>query len=403
MGKQFAVAVPPQKWIKKGERVLMPNYARFPLVFTEGSGSILLSADNTPYLDFVSGIAVNSLGHCNKTLVNAICKQANTLLHISNLYYNIPQIELAEWLTEHSFADQAFFCNSGAEANEAAIKLARLFAKTINPQRFEIISAENSFHGRTLATLAATGQKKHQKGFEPLPKGFKHVPFDDAQAIEKAITPKTAAIFLEPIQGEGGVKIPKSNYLAEVRKLCDKNNLLLIFDEVQTGMGRTGTLFAYEQSGITPDIMTLAKGLGGGFPIGAMLATKKISTVFTPGKHASTFGGNPLACSAANAVTQQMTPVFLKRTQGAGQYLLKKLVLMQSQTGLIKEVRGAGLLVGIDLLVPALEVMKKAHNKGLLLSRTSENTLRMTPPLTVSRKEIDQAVSILKEVLGVKA
>jgi len=377
----------------------MPNYARFPLVFTKGSGTNLVDADNGSYLDFVSGIAVNSFGHCNKAIVKTICKQAESLLHISNLYYNIPQIELAEWLTAHSFADQVFFCNSGAEANEAAIKLARLF----DPNRFEIIAAENSFHGRTLATLAATGQKKYQKGFEPLPKGFKHVPFDDVQAIEKAITPKTAAVFLEPIQGEGGVKIPKSNYLAEVRKLCDKNNLLLILDEVQTGMGRTGTLFAYEQSGIMPDIMTLAKGLGGGFPIGAMLAKKEIAAVFTPGKHASTFGGNPLACSAANAVAKQMTPVFLKRVQGVGSYLFKKLVLLQSQTTIIKEVRGAGLLIGIDISLPALEVMKNAHDKGLLLSRTSDNTVRMTPPLTVSRKEADLAVSIFKEVVGVKA
>ncbi|MBI3358960.1 MAG: aspartate aminotransferase family protein [Nitrospirae bacterium] len=392
-----------QKWIKRGGRVLMPNYARFPLVFTKGRGAILVSADNSAYLDFVSGIAVNSLGHCNKGMARAIQKQAASLLHISNLYYNIPQIELAEWLTDHSFANQVFFCNSGAEANEAAIKLARLFAKTINPNRFEIISAENSFHGRTLATLTATGQKKYQEGFEPLPKGFLHVPFDDVGALEKAITPNTAAVLLEPIQGEGGVRVPKSNYLTEVRKLCDKNNLLLVLDEVQTGMGRTGTLFAYEQAGITPDILTLAKGLGGGFPIGAMLARQKIAAVFTPGKHAATFGGNPLACSVALTVSKQMTPSFLKRVQDMGNHLFKNLVLLQSKTGLIKEVRGAGLLVGIDLSLPALEIIKKAHDKGLLLSRTSGHTVRMTPPLTVSCKEIDQAVSIFEEVLGVKA
>ncbi len=381
----------------------MPNYARFPLVFTQGKGSALFSADNKSYLDFVSGIAVNSLGHCNDGMVKAICKQAASLAHISNLYYNIPQIELAEWLTNHSFADQVFFCNSGAEANEAAIKLARLFAKKIDPNRFEIIAAENSFHGRTLAMIAATGQKKYQEGFEPLPTGFVHVPFDDVAAIEKAITPNTAAVFLEPIQGEGGVRLPKSNYLTAVRKRCDEKNLLLILDEVQTGMGRTGTLFAYEQSGITPDIMTLAKGLGGGFPIGAMLAKQHIAAVFAPGKHASTFGGNPLACSAALSVVSQMTPPFLKRVQEMGHTLFKKLALLQSKTRLIKEVRGAGLLIGIDIVPPALEVMQKAHNKGLLLSRTSEHTLRMTPPLTVTRKEIDQSVAIMKEVLGVKA
>jgi len=389
--------------------VLMPNYARFPLVFKKGRGARLVSADNKAYLDFVSGIAVNSLGHCDKSLVAAICKQAKSLLHVSNLYYNIPQIELADWLTDHSFADSAFFCNSGAEANEAAIKLARLFAKTGDLQglshlhRFEIIAAENSFHGRTLAALAATGQEKYHKGFEPLPEGFVHVPFDDVAAMKKAITPNTAAILLEPIQGEGGVRLPRWNYLAEVRKLCDQNNLLLILDEVQTGIGRTGSLFAYEQSGITPDILTLAKGLGGGFPIGAMLARKNVAAVLVPGKHASTFGGNPLACAAAVAVTKKMTPSFLKQVQRMGNVLFQKLVLLQSETPLIKEVRGAGLLIGLDLAPPSLEVVQKAHHKGLLLSRTSEHTVRMTPPLTVSGKEIDQAVSILKEVLGVKA
>ncbi|MEK7286306.1 MAG: acetylornithine transaminase [Nitrospirota bacterium] len=388
-----------QKWIKKGEQVLMPNYARFPLVFTKGNGATLIDADKKTYLDFVGGIAVNSFGHCDKKQVQAICKQAATLLHVSNLYYNIPQIELAAWLTQHSFADRAFFCNSGAEANEAALKLARKFAKTVDPARYEIIAAEGSFHGRTLATVAATGQKKYHKGFEPLPPGFVHVPFDDVAALEKAITPKTSAILLEPIQGEGGVRIPKSSYLSEVRKICDRHHLLLILDEVQTGMGRTGTLFAYEQSGIVPDIMTLAKGLGGGFPIGAMLAKESVAASFIPGTHASTFGGNPLACSAALAIVSQMTPSFLQQVKKKGDHLMKQLVFLQCKSNLIKEVRGSGLIAGLDITIPALEVMEAAHKKGLLLSRTSDHTVRMTPPLNITQKEIDQAVSILREIL----
>ncbi len=381
----------------------MGNYARFPIVLTRGKGATVTDIDGKRYLDFVGGIAVNSLGHADRQHIAAITKQAQSLLHVSNLYYNIPQIELAKWLVDHSFADRVFFANSGAEANEGAIKLARKFAKTIDRNRFEIISAEGSFHGRTLATVAATGQAKYHQGFDPLPTGFKYVPYDDPAAIEKAITKETAAILLEPIQGEGGVRIPTADYLSEVRAICDRHQLLLILDEVQTGMGRTGTLFAYEQAKMVPDIMTLAKGLGGGFPIGALLANERVAAAFTPGTHASTFGGNPLACAAALAVTKRLTPAFLKGVKKSGTDLVKKLAQIKKKGGQIKAVRGAGLLVAIDIVSEAMDVLKAAHAKGLLLSRTSEHTIRLSPPLIVSTRQIDQAVSILMEVLYVKA
>jgi predicted acetylornithine/succinylornithine family transaminase len=389
------------KWIKKGERVLMGTYARFPMVLTKGVGATVTDIEGKRYLDFVGGIAVNSLGHCDPKQVQAIYKQAQTLLHVSNLYYNLPQIALAEWIVSHSFADKVFFANSGAEANEGAIKLARKYAKTIDPNRFEIISAEGSFHGRTLATVAATGQAKYHKGFEPLPPGFKHVPFDDPAAIEKAITPQTAAILLEPIQGEGGVRVPSQNYLREVRALCNRYHLLLILDEVQTGMGRTGTLFAYEQAKIVPDILTLAKGLGGGFPIGALLANEAVAAAFTPGTHASTFGGNPLACSSALAVVKRLTPPFLKTVREKGSSLSKKLLEMKKRGYPIKAVRGKGLLVAVDLIPDALTLIQQSHRAGLLLSKTSEHTIRMSPPLTVTSRQIDQAISILQKVLHV--
>ncbi len=381
----------------------MPTYARFPIVLTKGSGAFVSDIDGKKYLDFVSGIAVNAFGHADAKQALAISRQAKSLLHVSNLYYNVPQIMLAEWLTAHSFADRVFFCNSGAEANEGAIKLARRFAKTIDPNRFEIITAEGSFHGRTLAALAATGQEKYHKGFEPLPAGFKYVPFNDIAALEKEIGPNTAAVLLEPIQGEGGVRVPDSDYLAKVRALCDRHRLLLILDEVQTGMGRTGTLFAYEQTGIAPDIMTLAKGLGGGFPIGALLAKEAVAQVFTPGTHASTFGGNPLASAAALAIVKRLTPAFLKGVKKKGDLLIKKLTALQRKTDRIKSVRGMGLLIALDIQPTAIEVIEKAQKKGLLLSKTSEQTVRLTPPLSVHLEQINRAVSILAEVLDVKA
>jgi acetylornithine aminotransferase len=388
-------------WIKEGEKYLMSTYAHFPLVLKQGKGAMVVDTDGNRYLDFVSGVAVDSLGHCNPRLVKAIQKQAGQLLHVSNLYYNLPQIELAKLLVTHSFADKVFFCNSGAEANEAAIKLARKFAKEKrDPARFEIIATHGSFHGRTLATVTATGQEKYQKGFDPLLPGFKHVPYGDPEAIEKTITPQTAAVLLEPIQGEGGVRVPPKGYLSKVREICDRHGLLLILDEVQTGIGRTGRLFAYEQEGITPDIMTLAKGLGGGVPIGAMLASAEVAASFTPGSHASTFGGNPLVCAAAIAVMKQVAQgVFLKEVRDKGTYLMKKLAQLQQKSPLIKEVRGVGLIVAIDLAIPAPDVINKAMARGLLLNRTSDQTLRFVPPLTIRRSEIDRMIALLTKIL----
>ncbi|MFQ5949857.1 MAG: acetylornithine transaminase [Nitrospiria bacterium] len=394
-----------KSWIEKGEKVLMTTYSRFPLVLKKGSGAVVDDVEGKRYLDFVSGIAVNSLGHCPTRLVKAIQKQAEALLHVSNLYYNVPQIELAARIVAHSFADRVFFCNSGAEANEAAIKLARKFAKeNRDPRRFEIIAAYGSFHGRTLAALSATGQKRYQKGFEPLLPGFKHVPFDDAGSIEREITPQTAAVLLEPIQGEGGVRIPQKGYLSSIRKICDSYGLLLILDEVQTGMGRTGRLFAYEEERITPDIVTLAKGLGGGVPIGAVLATEGVARSFSPGSHASTFGGNPLACAAGIQVMERLISgdAFLKKVRDHGRYLIERLVRLQEKIPLIKAVRGRGLMIALDLTIPALEVIEEAMEKGVLLNRTSETTLRLIPPLTIRRSEIDQMFSILTRILTEK-
>ena len=291
------------EWIEKSTASFMNTYGRYPAVMVEGKGCLLKDADGREYLDCLAGIAVCSLGHCHPAITEAICRQASTLVHVSNLYHTMPQTELAELLTSHSFADRVFLCNSGAEANEAAIKLAR---KASPAGKYEIISLAGSFHGRTLATVAATGQEKFHKGFEPLPQGFRHAPFGDLKALEAMIGPETCAILCEPLQGEGGVRPLAKEYLAGIRQLCDRHNLLLIFDEIQVGMGRSGTLFAYEQCGVTPDILTLAKALGNGLPIGAMLATESVAKAFEPGSHASTFGGNPVVCAAAVATVRIM-------------------------------------------------------------------------------------------------
>ncbi|MFQ5587773.1 MAG: acetylornithine transaminase [Nitrospiria bacterium] len=388
-------------WIIEGDRVLMPTYARFPLVLTRGAGATLWDADGNSYLDFVSGIAVNALGHCDAALTDAVQEQAETLLHVSNLYYNLPQIELAKRLVEHSFADKVFFCNSGAEAVEAAIKLARLYAhEKMDGERFEIITAEHSFHGRTLAALSATGQTKYQEGFEPLASGFKHVPFNDAAAIENAVGPHTAAVMIEPLQGEGGVRVPAPGYLADVRKICDRHGLLLIFDEVQTGIGRTGHLFAYQDEGTAPDILTAAKGLGGGLPIGALLAKNAVAQSFQPGTHASTFGGNPLVCRAGMVVIDRLTQTpLLKEVREHGANLLARLSALRARTKRISDLRGKGLMIAMDLAIPALSVIEAAMKQGLLLNCTSEYTLRLIPPLIVQAEEIDRMLAILSDIL----
>jgi len=393
-----------KKLFEDSGHYLMNTYNRFPLILRKGRGVKVWGVDGKEYLDFVGGIAVNVLGHCHPKVVVALQKQAQRLIHVSNLYHIEPQIKLAKLLVEHSFADKVFFCNSGAEANEAAIKLARKYAKEhLGQDKFEIITAVNSFHGRTLATVTATGQEKFQKGFEPLVPGFKHVAFNDINALESAISQHTCAVMLEPLQGEGGVKIPDKDYLKKVRELCNKHELLLILDEVQTGMGRTGKLFAYEHFNMAPDIMTLAKGLGSGVPIGAMLAADKTASAFAPGSHASTFGGNPLVCAAAIATLETILEdgFILDQCKRMGEYLKKELKALQKEfSAVIADVRGMGLLVGMELTKDGSSIVKACMEKGLLLNCTAGNVLRFTPPLIVHGRDIDNMLDILDEVLS---
>lgn len=393
-----------KKIIEEAEHYLMNTYSRFPVVLRKGRGIKVWGVDGKEYIDFVAGIAVNVLGHCHPKVVVAIQEQAQRLLHISNLYYNEPQVELAKLLCLNSFADKVFFCNSGAEANEAAIKLARKYAKEHKGhQCYEIITAIGSFHGRTLATLTATGQEKFQKGFEPLVPGFRYVPFNDIDALRKAINDNTCAIMLEPIQAEGGVKIPSDNYLKMVRDLCDENNILLILDEVQTGMGRTGKLFAYQHYGIKPDIMTLAKGLGGGVAIGAMLATDKVASSFQPGSHASTFGGNPLACKAAIATIETILEdgFILDNCSRMGDYFINRLnQLKDHYPEKIIDIRGKGLIIGLELIRDGSPVVKACFDKGILINCTAGNVLRFVPPLIIEKRDIDYLIDTLEETLS---
>jgi len=391
-----------KKLFDESERYIMNTYSRYPLVLRKGRGLKVWGADGKEYLDFVAGVAVNILGHCHPRVVVALQKQAQRLIHVSNYYHIEPQIKLAKLLVEHSFADKVFFCNSGAEANEAAIKLARKYAKENgDPERVEIITAENSFHGRTFAALTATGQEKFHKGFEPLVPGFRYVPYNDIHALKKAITKKTCAVLLEPIQGEGGVRIPDKEYLKQVKELCNEHSLLLILDEVQTGMGRTGTLFAYEHFEIVPDIMTLAKGLGGGVPIGAMLATDRVASAFQPGNHASTFGGNPLVCAAAIATIETLLEdgFILDQCERMGDYLMEKLGHLKEEfPAIIAEIRGKGLMVGMELKREGGTIVKTCLEKGVLINCAAGNVLRFVPPLIVQRKDIDQLIDVLRGI-----
>ena len=378
-------------------KYLMQTYNRQPLSIVRGRGTKVYDLEGREYLDFVAGIAVNILGYGHPDLVQAIQRQAAQLIHTSNLYYTEPQVKLARLLVDHSFADRVFFCNSGAEANEAAIKLARRYGhERYGAARFEIITMKNSFHGRTLAMVTATGQEKVQKGFEPLMPGFAYAPFNDFTAIESLVTERTAAIMLEPIQAEGGVHVADREYLRNLRQLCTQKDILLIFDEIQTGMGRTGTLFAYEQLGVQPDIMTLAKGLAGGVPIGACLAKDAVAAAFTPGSHASTFGGNPLACAAALAVCHVLLegPV-LENAKRMGEYLAKGLADCKNRFRLVQEVRGLGLLQGMELTVDARTVVADALARGVLLNAANEHVLRMVPPLIMTQPEIDRLLDLL--------
>lgn len=390
-----------QELLDRSRRYVMNTYQRFPIVLVRGEGPRVWDSEGNEYLDFVAGIAVCSLGHSHPAVTAAISKQAETLIHVSNLYHIKPQIQVAEQIVAHSFADKVFFCNSGAEANEAAIKLARKYGNEImGGNRYEIITMENSFHGRTLTTVTATGQKKFQLGFDPLPEGFRYVPFNDITAVEKAINERTCAVMVEPIQAEGGIIVPDDDYLRRLRDLCDDRGLLLIFDEVQVGMGRTGTLFAYEQSGIHPDIMTLAKALGNGFPVGAMLATDGAAEAFVPGNHASTFGGNPLGMAATAATLDMMlTGGILENCRAVGAYFFERLRELKETHHIIVDVRGRGLIVGVELSIPGDAIVSMAMDNGVLINCTNGNVLRFVPPLIITREDVDRVVEVLDEVM----
>lgn len=390
-----------QDIINLTNKYVMDTYARLPVCFVRGAGSYLWDADGKKYLDWVGGIAVNALGHSHPALVETVSRQAATLMHTSNLFFNAEQARLAERLCELSFADKVFFCNSGAEANEAAAKLARRWGKENRGEEcFEIITLEGSFHGRTLAMVAATGQEKVQKGFAPLPEGFRQVPFGDLSAVEKSIGKQTCAVMVEPLLGEGGVLLHPEAYLSELKKLCQEKGVLLIFDEIQTGMGRTGTLFAYEQMGVVPDVMTLAKALGGGFPIGACLASEAIGKTFHPGQHASTFGGNQLACAAARTVLGIISDAnFLETVRATGNFFEAQLKELQTRTKKIQAIRRKGLMIGVDLSVPAKPVVEMALKEGLILNNPRENTLRFVPPLILKNKQVQEGIEILEDVL----
>ncbi len=386
-----------QSWIDRGLSHVAGTYGRYPLVASSGKGCWLTDIDGKKYLDFLAGVAVNNLGHCHPDIVKALQDQAGRLLHCSNFFHIPQQIELAEILCEHSFGDRVFFCNSGAEANEAALKLVRKQSlDNHGDDRFEIITAENSFHGRTIATISATNQEKICNGFGPLLPGFKFVPFGDIEAIKTAISSKTCAIMLEPIQGEGGINIPPAGYLQAVRELCDQNELLLIFDEVQVGLGRTGKLFAYQHDGVEPDVMTLAKALAAGPPIGAMVVREKYATALGPGTHGSTFGGNPLLAAAAVAAMKVfLNGDVLKNSVTMGDYLRTRLEQLQTKYSFVAQVRGRGLMVGMELTIEGGEIVKTALNRGLLINCTAGKTLRFVPPLIVTQVEIDQMIEIL--------
>jgi len=391
-----------EELVQGARQYLMDTYARYPLALARGQGTRVYDVEGREYLDFIAGIAVNVLGHCHPKVTLALQQQAHRLVHTSNLFYTEPQVQLARALVARSFADKVFFCNSGAEANEAAIKLARRWAhEKDGASRYEIVSMLNSFHGRTLATLTATGQEKVQTGFEPLPEGFRYVPFNDAEALSQAVTSKTAAVLLEIVQGEGGVQVVTPAFLKTCREISRERGALLILDEVQTGIGRTGRLFAYEHFGVTPDVMTLAKGLGGGVPIGACLATDDVAKVFIPGSHASTFGGNPLVCAAALAVLEAILEDqdLLSQCTRLGEYFRKGLQELQGRCPAVTAVRGLGLLIGVEVTVDARELVHDLRKRGILANATSERVLRFAPPLIVTHAEIDRVVTTLGDVI----
>jgi acetylornithine/N-succinyldiaminopimelate aminotransferase len=384
------------------DKYLFPTYKRPPFVLVKGEGCRVWDENGKEYLDFVGGIAVCALGHSSPIVTKALDEQSRTLVHVSNLYYTRPQVELARLLVENSFADRVFFCNSGAEANEAAIKIARRFTREKHgPGKHTIICMQGSFHGRTMATLSATGQAKVQIGYDPLLEGFKFVPFNDLRALRDAVDDTVCAVLLEPIQGEGGIVVPHPDYLKGVKEICRGKGALLIFDEIQTGMGRTGRLFAHEHFGVSPDIMSLAKALGNGLPIGAMLSTEALSSAFGPGSHASTFGGTPLVTAVSKAVLNSLlNDGWLEHCRNMGGYFMARLEELKKRHACIKEVRGLGLIIGVELDRPGAPVLEACVQKGFLINCAQEKVLRFVPPLVVTKKEIDQLIEALDAVLG---
>lgn len=381
-------------------KYILNTYTRMPVVFVRGKGSYIWDMEGKRYLDFFPGWAVSGIGHCHKRVVQAVKSQLKDIIHVSNNYYSRQQVLLAERISKSSFGGKVFFCNSGAEANEAAVKLGRAYGQ--DSGRFKVITMEESFHGRTLAMVAATGQDKVKKGFAPLPEGFLHVPFQDIEALEQAVDDKTIAVMLEPVQGEGGINIAEEDYIKEVRALCDDKDLLLIFDEVQTGMGRTGKLFAYQHYGIEPDVITLAKSIGGGLPMGVMVAKDRFSEVLKPGMHASTFGGSPIVCAAALAVFDAIEEdKLLDNANRMGEFIGKKLKKLKKRfPNIIKSIKQKALMIGIELNREGAKIAEECFKKGLLINCTQAKILRIMPPLTVRKGEITRAIRILSEVLA---
>jgi acetylornithine/N-succinyldiaminopimelate aminotransferase len=389
-------------WKERADKVVMNTYGRQPLVLVKGEGCRVWDDQGREYLDFLAGLAVCNLGHAHPKIAEAAAAQLTQLVHVSNIYYTTPMVELAEALVQLSFADRVFFANSGAEVNEGAIKLARRYSRErFGAGRHRIISMGNSFHGRTLGALSATGQSKFWQGFDPLLPGFVFVPFNDLDAVAKAVDDTVCAVLLEPIQGEGGVHLPSPDYLKGLRQLCDEKGLLLILDEIQAGLGRTGKLFAYENFGITPDIMTLAKGLANGLPMGALLATEEVAAAFVPGTHASTFGAGPVVAAAAKtAVSLLSQPEFLAGVRGKGEFIRGKLADFQARFPVVKEVRGLGLMWGLELHQEGVDVVTACRDRGLLINCTQGTVIRLLPPLVVSTQQLDTGLSILSEALS---
>ena len=389
------------KWREIEKKYYMPTFQRMPVVLVRGQGARVWDDNGREYLDFIGGLAVNSLGHCHPVVARALAKQGKTLTQTSNLFYSVPQLQLAELLVKNSCFDKAFICNSGTEANEGAVKLARRYGKLHLDGAYEVITTFDSFHGRTLAMTAATAQKKFQEPYNPMPSGFVNVEGNSIEAIKKATTKRTCAVMLEPIQAEGGVNVPSEDYLKKVRDWCDRKGILLILDEVQTGMGRLGSLFGYQLYGIEPDIITLAKGMGGGVPIGAFLCKKK-ADVFKAGEHGSTFGGNPLVCAVAYAVTKYIIENDVAgNARREGEYLGSRLAKLKAKHGSIVEVRGRGLLWAVEFKKEMADsVMLGCIEKGLLVNKLKPNAIRMIPPLIISKKDVDEAVGILEKVLA---